>query len=160
MNDFFRICFRDVSIGDNVENGSKGFLDVPVVHPGSELLSDLVCLCECFPVSGSDVGRVASVDSDLSDGLELEESAEPSEDSVSDGSACDRVPSAGSDDRELLTGCDIVGNLDCISRTLLSAHSATEALILDDTVIEKVLTSAGRTLLVNDVSDIFVAEVL
>ena len=52
------------------------------------------------------------------------------------------------------------GTADSVDRAVSRALRASAALVLDDLVSDELLTDVSRALLVNDVSDILVAEIL
>ena len=57
-----------------------------------------------------------------------------------------------------MSGSNVVGLVDSVNRTVLSALAAADTLVLIDIEGEKVLTYACGTLLIYNVSDILVAE--
>ena len=59
-----------------------------------------------------------------------------------------------------MTGSYVIGLSDCVSRALLSALAATDTLVSIDMIIDKTLTYASGANLINNVSDVFLAEEL
>ncbi len=62
--------------------------------------------------------------------------------------------------RKLLSGSDIIGLGDSSDRTVLSAQTAANALVLGDLIAEQLLTYSGRTSALLDVSLILISELL
>ena len=57
-----------------------------------------------------------------------------------------------------MSGSHVIGFVNSINRAVLSALTASDTLILVNCKVKKTLTYAGRALLINNVSDIFVTE--
>lgn len=59
-----------------------------------------------------------------------------------------------------MTGCDIIRSDDRFCRAVLSAHSASDTLILIDGELKQILADARGALLVHNMGDILIAEEL
>ena len=57
-----------------------------------------------------------------------------------------------------MTGGNVIGSGDSIGGTVLGAEAATDTLILIDDEVQQALADAGWTLLIDNVSDVLIAE--